>query len=104
MLGPVPVIKEPRPVMQLRGIAAFAMSYAVLTANEVAAVEEEVLFTASESNTAPQVAVVAAAMLTTGFAPAVTPIGAVPVTEATEVPLDADTIRPYPSTLMVGFV
>jgi hypothetical protein len=98
------VIKSPFAVRQLFGIARIAASYAVLTAREVAAVEELMLVTESSSCTTPLEAVEAPATLTTGLAPAVTLIGAVPVTVETAVPLDADVMRPCASTVIVEAV
>ena len=104
MEGPVDVSKLPGIDKQLLGTAALAISYAVLTAREVAAVEDERLLIESESITTPQAEVVAALTPTTGLEPAVTVIGRVPVTEEIETPFVAVMTRPYPSTLMVGLV
>jgi hypothetical protein len=90
--------------MQALGMAAVATSNAVLTASEVAAVEEEVLEVESESWTIPDASVVATATETTGVEPAVTLTGRVPVMEETTVPLDARVMRPCASTVMLAAV
>jgi hypothetical protein len=93
-LASTPVIKVPLAVMQLFGIAATAMSYAVLSAREVAAVLELVLVTEFDSNTAPQAVVLAGLIPRTGFAPPVLVRGGFTVREDSAVLLAAFVILP----------
>jgi hypothetical protein len=81
-------------VRQDLGIAATATSNAVFTAREVAASVEEVLEVESESCTAPELVVEAAAIETSGVVPAVTEMGKVPVTAVTADPLETAVMRP----------
>jgi len=104
VLAPVPVIKDPLPVMHVFGIANAAASNAVLTASDVAAVEELVLVTESDNTTTPQVPVVAALTERVGFTPPVLTRGKFTVKEPSAVPLEALVIRPSASTVIVGLL
>jgi hypothetical protein len=86
---------------QLFGIAATAISYAVLSAREVAAVVELLLVTESESCTAPQAVVLAALIPRTGFAPPVLVSGGFTVRDDNAVLLAAFVILPWASIVKV---
>ena len=100
-LASTPVIKVPLAVMQLFGIAATAISYAVLSAREVAAVLELMLVTESDSCTAPQAVVLAAVIPRMGLAPPVLVSGGFTVSEDNAVLLTALVIRPWASIVKV---